>query len=194
MVHLPIRAAGSEIVVLTEDMAERDTSWFFELSLLDDVPLDVFLPGARIGSAIDALKGLSSQVRTRGDLSDADDDVTPVFDTPAAIAVDIHAQVSSSSHTQARLLDQCYHLPAGATELVLCQGRDLSQGYHALTLTSTAGGANPGPPLVVPGPPPPRPARPAWASPGPHSPPPQPWPGLVQRGRGGGLRCAKPGA
>ncbi|MGV8830789.1 MAG: hypothetical protein ACOH2N_02340 [Devosia sp.] len=142
VVHLSIKAAGSEIIVLTEDMAERDTNWFFELVLLDNVSLDVFLPGAKIGGDIDALKDLSSQVRTRGDVIQADDDVTLVFDTPSAIAVDIHAQVTSTSHTHATLLDQRYHLPAGATELALCKGRDLPQGYHGLALTFTAGDSN----------------------------------------------------
>lgn len=139
VVHLPIRAAGSEIIVLTEDMAERDTNWFFELELLDDVALDVFLPGASMGDDIDALKGLSSQVRTRGDVIGADDEVALVFDAPAAIPVDIHAQLSATSHTHATLLDRHYHLAAGATELVLCTGGDLPQGYHSLALTFTAG-------------------------------------------------------
>jgi len=141
-VHLPIKSAGSDIIVLTEDMAERDTNWFFELVLLDDVSLDVFLPGAKLGADIDALKALSSQVRTRGDLVESEGDVTLVFDTPAVMGVDIHTRIASTSHTHATLLDQRYHLPAGATELVLCKGRDLPQGYHTLALTFTSGDSN----------------------------------------------------
>ena len=142
VVHLPIRAAGSEVVVLTEDMAERDTNWFFELVLIDNVTLDVFLPGAKLGADIEALKELSSQVRTRGDVVEATDEVTLLFDTPAAIAVDIHVRLASTSHTRATFLDQSFHLPEGATELTLCKGGDLPQGYHDLALTFTAGDSN----------------------------------------------------
>ena len=139
VVHLPIRAEGSEIVVLTEDMAERDTNWFFELVLRDDVALDVYLPGASMGDSVEALRALSAQVRTRGDAVLADEAVTLLFDTPAAMPVRIHAQVASTSHTKAVLLDVEHVLPAGATELVLCRGADLPQGYHDLQLSFSAG-------------------------------------------------------
>ncbi|WP_297106354.1 hypothetical protein [uncultured Devosia sp.] len=139
VVHLPLKAGGSEIVVLTEDMAERDINWFYELVLLDDVQLDVFLPGAKLGSNVDTLKSLSSQVRTRGDVITAGDDVTLVFDTPAGMAIDIRAVVTSTSHTHATLLDTTVPLPSGAREVTLCKGTDLPQGYHNLELTFVAG-------------------------------------------------------
>ena len=139
VVHLPIKADGSEVIVLTEDMAERDTNWFFELVLLDDVALDVYLPGASLGAHVETLRGLSTQVRTHGDVVASEDALTLLFDTPASLPVRIRAVIASTSHTKAVLLDATYDLPAGATELVLCQGRDLPQGYHDLRLTFSAG-------------------------------------------------------
>jgi hypothetical protein len=139
VVHLPLRAGGSEVVVLTEDMAERDVQWFFELVLLDDVALDVSLPGARMGLQIDALKGLASQVRCKGDVVDIKGQVALVFDTPASIDVDVHVQVTSTSHTHAVLLDRRLTLKAGTTELTLCQGHELPDGYHTMPLTFIAG-------------------------------------------------------
>ena len=139
VVHLPIKAGGSEIIVLTEDMAERDTNWFFELVLLDDVTLDVYLPGASLGDHVDTLRGLSAQVRTRGDVVTADDELTLLFDTPAGTPVRIRAVIATTSHTRAVLLDAVYDLPAGATEMALCRGHDLPQGYHVLQLTFLAG-------------------------------------------------------
>ena len=139
VVHLPIRAGGSEIIVLTEDMAERDTNWFFELVLLDDVALEVYLPGASLGAHVETLRELSTQVRTRGDVVTGEDALTLLFDTPASVPVRVRAVIASTSHTKAVVLDAEYDLAAGATELVLCLGRDLPQGYHNLHLTFSAG-------------------------------------------------------
>ena len=139
IVHLPLKAGGSEIVVLTEDMAERDVQWFFEMVLLDDVALAVTLPGARMGQQVDALKTLASQARCKGDVVDRDGQVILLFDTPASIDVDIHVQVTSTSHTHAVLLDRRLTLRAGTTELPLCQGHELPDGYHTLPLTLIAG-------------------------------------------------------
>lgn len=139
VVHLPLKAGGSEIVVRTEDMAERDVQWFFELVLLDDVALEVSLPGARMGQQIAALKALASQVRCKGDVVDRQGAVTLVVDTPASIDVDVHVQVTSTSHTHAVLLDRMLTLKAGATEVVLCRGDELPDGYHTLPLTLIAG-------------------------------------------------------
>jgi hypothetical protein len=141
LVHLPLKAAGSEVVVLTEDMAERDVNWFFEFALVDDAAIEVFLPGADVGQAVDALKSLASQVRTRRDVIARSDDVVLLFDTPAAMDVDIHARITATSHTHATLLDVTALLPAGSTELRLCGGKDVPSGYHTLALTFVAGGS-----------------------------------------------------
>lgn len=139
VVHLPLKAGGSEIVVLTEDMAERDVQWFFELVLLDDVALAVSLPGVRMGRQVDALQTLASQVRCKGDVVNGDGQVTLLFDTPSSIDVDVHVQVTSTSHTHAVLLDRQLTLRAGTTELLLCQGHELPDGYHTLPVTFIAG-------------------------------------------------------
>ncbi|UYO01329.1 MAG: hypothetical protein KIT02_04870 [Devosia sp.] len=139
VVHLPIKADGSDIVVLTEDMAERDTNWFFELVLLDDVALDVHLPGASLGDKVEALRQLSTQVRPRGDVVLADEKLVLVFDTPVQNPVKVRAVIASTSHTRALLLDAEFELAPGAVELELCRGASLPQGYHDLRLTFSAG-------------------------------------------------------
>lgn len=139
VVHLPIRAAGSEVVVLTEDMAERDTDWFFELVLLDDLKLAVFLPGATLGSHAAALTALAGQVRPQHDFVDAAATLTLIVDTPAALDVDVHVRIASTSHTHAPLLDRSFTLGAGATELAICRGVELPDGYHTLSLAFSAG-------------------------------------------------------
>lgn len=139
IVHLPIKASGSEVIVFTEDMAERDVNWFFELVLIDAVELDIYLPGAALGTNVAALKNLASQVRTGAEVAHANDLISLAFDTPAEIDVDIRAEVTATSHTHALLLDKTLTLPAGATELTLCNSDDLPDGYHTLVLTFIAG-------------------------------------------------------
>lgn len=139
VVHLPIKASGSDIVVLTEDMAERDTVWFFELVLLDDISVDVFLPGAVLGDQVGPLTAFASQVRPRDEVIGPGGDVALKFDTPASIAVDVHVRVTATSHTHADLFDRVLTLPAGATELIVCRADELPDGYHTMPLTFIAG-------------------------------------------------------
>lgn len=139
IVHLPIKASGSEVIVFTEDMAERDVNWFFELVLVNTVDLDIYLPGAALGANVAALKNLASQVRTGAEVVHANDLISLAFDTPATINVDIRAEVTATSHTHALLLDKTLTLSAGATQLTLCNASDLPDGYHTLVLTFIAG-------------------------------------------------------
>ncbi len=138
VVHLPIKASGSDVVVLSEDMAERDTVWFFELTLLDNVRLDVFLPGAAIGDQAEALTALANQVRPRDEVTSSGE-VALKFDTPAAIAVEVRVRVKATSHTHADLLDRVLTLQAGETELIVCRADALPDGYHDMPLTFIAG-------------------------------------------------------
>ncbi|MFK4810112.1 hypothetical protein ACI3KW_07865 [Devosia sp. ZW T5_3] len=135
VVHLPIKAAGSDIVVLTEDMAERDTNWFFELTLLDDVPLAVHLPGAPADAHLGTLKALAAEVRPAGEFTGPNDPLVLEFDTPASLSVAIHAKVGSTSHAKHTMLDRTVTLNAGETKVTLCRGDELPEGYHILDLT-----------------------------------------------------------
>jgi hypothetical protein len=139
IVHLPIKAGGSEVIVFTEDMAERDVNWFFELVLVDAVDLEIFLPGAALGTHVAALKNLASQVRTGEEVTHANDLISLAFDTPVGIDVDIKAEITATSHTKALLLDKTLTLPAGSTQLTLCNANELPDGYHTLNLIFSAG-------------------------------------------------------
>ena len=139
VVHLPIKAGGSDIVVFTEDMAERDVIWFFELVLLDNVPLDVFLPDVKLGDQAGPLTALASQVRVRDEVVEAGGAVVLKFDSPAPIDVTIGVEVVATSHTHAYMLERMLMLPAGATELLVCGAGELPDGYHTMPLVFTAG-------------------------------------------------------
>lgn len=134
-VHLPLKAEGSEVVVFTEDMAERDTNWFFELVLVDNVKVDVLLPGASLGSHVTALQKLAAEARMEGDYTPLGQDVTLLLDTPMPEPIAIHVKMTSPSHTKAVLLDRQLTLPAGATRLPVCAAAELPEGFHNVTLT-----------------------------------------------------------
>ncbi|MBD8065167.1 hypothetical protein IC608_06745 [Devosia sp. PTR5] len=136
VVHLPIKATGSEVIILTEEIAERDTNWFFELSLIDKVQLDIFLPGAEIGEQAGSLKALAAQVRCRGEVmsASADEDVVLLFDTPSAMDVEIEVSFASTSHTHASALRRRITLRAGATEVFVCHASELDDGYYNVPL------------------------------------------------------------
>ncbi|WP_052951878.1 hypothetical protein [Devosia soli] len=139
VVHLPIKATGGEVIVLSEEMAERDTNWFFELTLLDKTELDIVLPGAEIGEQAGALKALAAQARCRGEVVTADEKVILVFDTPAKLDVDIEVTFASTSHTHASALQRRVVLPAGATEVFVCHGSELQDGYYNVPLSFSIG-------------------------------------------------------
>jgi hypothetical protein len=141
VVHLPLRAEGSDIVVLTEDMAERDVIWFFELTLLDATEVQVHMQGADAGGAVEALSALASQVRPGAEVHGAEDDVHLVFDDPSPLPVSIRARVESTSHTHAVLLDRVIELPRGAASVRLCAASELPDGFHGLWLEFSAEGS-----------------------------------------------------
>jgi hypothetical protein len=141
IVHLPLRAGGSEIVVLTEDMAERDVVWFFELTLIDATTVEVHLAGADTGKAVQALSALAGQVRPGAEVHGGDDAVYLIFDDPSSLSVTIHARVESTSHTHAVLLDRVVTLPEGASSVRLCTANELPDGFHGLWLEFSAEGS-----------------------------------------------------
>ncbi|ODT79772.1 MAG: hypothetical protein ABS76_19600 [Pelagibacterium sp. SCN 64-44] len=142
IVHLPIKAGGSEVIVFMEEMAERDVTWFFELVLEDNSSLAISLPGASAETGpVDALKTLAAQVRPTEEVIDSKGLLALKFDDPAPLDVTISARITSTSHTHATLLDRHLTLPAGETELVLCRGEELPDGYHTVFLTFSAGSA-----------------------------------------------------
>lgn len=65
---MPLEAGDNEILVHSEDLAERDTTWFFELEMLDKEPLSVLLPVALDHNEVRELEALSRGVRPARDV------------------------------------------------------------------------------------------------------------------------------
>lgn len=140
-IALPLKAEGSEVVVLTEELAERDTNWFFELSLVSPIQLHARLPGAVPAHASATLEALAAGVRPQGEFVGRGA-LRLLFDTAASEPVDVRVVATATSHARGVLLDRTVELAVGACEIEICSGMDLPQGYHQLELTLTAADAS----------------------------------------------------
>ncbi len=138
VVHLPLRAAGSEVVVVSEDMAERDTNWFFELSQLDDTPVVVHLPGAAANVESLTLARLATEVRCEGEFV-LDGVIRLAFDTPAVEPVAISARIGSTSHDRSFELHRTVTLAPRETTVDLCAASDVPEGYCVIALELASG-------------------------------------------------------
>ena len=140
-VVLPLRAGGSDVVLLIEDMAERDTNYFVELTWLGSNDLVAELPGNADQSVLDTLMQLARSVRPEKLAFGDGDALVLVFDRAASHDVRIDAEVSQSVHMQ--------HLPPlFRASAVLRQGEDrvslgalddLPDAYHHVGLTLSVG-------------------------------------------------------
>jgi hypothetical protein len=139
-IALPLAAHGSEIVVLTEELAERDALWFFELTLLDTTPLRAELPVDVSPDIIGLLKALATDVRP-DPMHVCDGRVVLEFGVPVEMDVEVTAQVLPSVHMRGKppLLDTRGTLKAGERRLTLDGAQFLPDGYHALNLTFSVG-------------------------------------------------------
>ena len=137
---LPLCATGSEVVVLTEEMAERDTNWYFELSLVSATSIEVRLPGAVPQGDSATLKSLADSVRPAGEVV-GPGGLKLVFDTPAAETVAVTVTIQPTSHAEGVILERRLELPTGATELQVCADGVLPDGYHLVELVFSTGAA-----------------------------------------------------
>jgi hypothetical protein len=137
---LTLRAGGSDVVVLCEELAERDALWYFELSLLDAAPIQVELPVDVSDATIAILKDLATEVRPAPHHV-LDGRLTLMVERPANVDVTVQARILPSVHMRDKppLLDVTGVLKAGETRISLPGAEHLPDGYHALNLTFSIG-------------------------------------------------------
>ncbi|MGR6432610.1 hypothetical protein ACU5AY_17000 [Rhizobium sp. PAMB 3174] len=140
VVHLPLKAGGSEVLVLTEELAERDALWYFELTSLTEERLVVRLPVAVSGATIALLKDLATDVHPEP-MHVRDGRLRLKVGLPAAVDVTVHARILPSVHMRHTppLLDSSGVLKAGSTLVDLPGAEALPDGYHPLDLTFSVG-------------------------------------------------------
>ncbi|WP_237155259.1 hypothetical protein [Oryzibacter oryziterrae] len=138
-IALPLKAGANEVVVFMEEMAERDTNWFFELVLTGGAPFDVFLPIVSDRRVMADLQALAASVRPAEDVFTLKA-AELLFETGPSVPVDVEVVVRSHGHDRAALLKRKLVLAPGARSLAFAEPGSVADGYHGLELTFSAGG------------------------------------------------------
>ncbi len=140
-VDLPLKAEGSEVVILLEDMAERDTSFFAELTWLGAGTLNAALPTSADPKALSTLMGLARSVHPSQPVFDGSAPLELMFEAPVSQAVHIDARVGQSVHLSHKppLFTAQATVQAGARSVTLGSMSDLADAYHPLSLTFSIG-------------------------------------------------------
>ncbi len=140
-IELPLRAEGSDLVLLIEDMAERDTNYFVELTYLGDGEVTAVLPGGADQAVIETLMDLARAVRPEKIVFGAEDELVLVFDRAAARDVRVTAAVQQSVHMShlPPVFSVSVILKAGANRVTLGRPDALPDAYHPLNLTFSVG-------------------------------------------------------
>lgn len=140
-VLLPLAADGSDVVILLEDMAERDTSFFLELTWLGSGALMTLLKTSADAQELENLMRIAREVRPKKVVFCKSDDLVLMFDTPLDAAVTIDAAVHQSVHLSHKppRFKSTVVAPKGATQVSLGSLADLNDAYHPLKLTLSIG-------------------------------------------------------
>jgi hypothetical protein len=137
---LVLKAGSNDILVLTEDLAERDTIWFFELELSGDSPLDIALPSVVDRGAARQLEPLARSIRPSADVF-VNQPLEIIFDNPPDFDVPVHLEVYSHGHDRSILASVDLTLPAHQSTLLAETVTDLPDGYHGVRVKIGSGTA-----------------------------------------------------
>ncbi|MEF2070302.1 hypothetical protein [Consotaella aegiceratis] len=138
---LSLKADGSDVVMLSEDLAERDTRWTVELTLLSDTVLEAQVAGAG-ADGMGLLMALAASVRPEREVLTGGRLVL-VFDRPAPKDVRVRATVRPSVHRRGKapLLEAEATLRAGDDRVDLAALDGLADAYHPLDLVFEVDGS-----------------------------------------------------
>ncbi|MFB2604142.1 hypothetical protein ACE04B_19430, partial [Rhizobium phaseoli] len=137
-IALTLEAGDNEVLVHTEDLAERDTTWFFELEMLDSEPLSVLLPVALDQNEVRELEVLSRGVRPARDVF-VNQPLEIVFDTAPARDLPVELKVVGHGHERPVLAHSKLTLRAQQSRLVAEEVCGIADGYHGVHMTIGSG-------------------------------------------------------
>jgi hypothetical protein len=138
-IMLPLAAGDNEILVHTEDLAERDTTWFFELEMLDKEPLSVLLPVALYQDEVRELEALSRGVRPARDVF-VNQPLEIVFDTAPGRDLPVELKVVGHGHERPVLAHSKLTLHAHQGGLLIAEDVcGIADGYHGIHMTIGSG-------------------------------------------------------
>ena len=139
-ISLPLRAEGSEVIVLCEELAERDTLWYFELCNQHDAPLDIELPLDASADDLEGLRQLALGVRPAQDVF-SEQPFALIFDRPAPRDITLAVEVRRHSHDLSlnSLLRGNLVLKAGMDRLEIAQVGETPDGFHQIAMIFSMG-------------------------------------------------------
>lgn len=139
-IALPLKAGGSDVVMLSEDLAERDTNWYVEMTSLASTAIQSGVPGSARTEDIETLMALAADVRPAHEFSRSGP-LELVFDRAVETDVTITARVQQSVHMRHKpaLFTATATLRAGTRHVALGDIDGLADGYHPLDLTFQIG-------------------------------------------------------
>jgi hypothetical protein len=140
-IELPLKASGSEVIMLSEDLAERDTNWYVELTLQGERPIVSAVPGDADAHVVRELMAVARDVRPEREFSSSAPLVL-TFDQPSADDIEVTARVLPSVHQRGKppTLSSKAVLKAGETTLKINGIETMPDGYHPLDLVFAVGG------------------------------------------------------
>ncbi len=137
---LALNAGSNDVLVLTEDLAERDTNWFFELELSGSAPLQIALPSVVDRDAVRQLEPLARSIRPSADVF-ADQPLEIIFDNPPDFDVPVHLEVYSHGHDRSVLGIADLTLPSHRSKLIAETITNVPDGYHGVRVKIGSGTA-----------------------------------------------------
>ncbi len=139
-VTLPLKAGGSEVVLLSEELAERDTNWYVELTLKGSIPLASAVPGSADAAVVDELMALARDVRPQGEFITGGPLILE-FDRAVTSDVRVSAEVLPGVHMRDKppLLSTGTVLKSGEMQAAIDGIDTMPDGYHALNLSFAIG-------------------------------------------------------
>lgn len=139
-IRLPLAAGRNQVVVFTEDLAERDTDWFFELVRLDGAPLAVRLPIDAAAAEIDDVRRLAASLRPEAGLT-IDKPFALLFDGAAGRDVAIRVAIGNHVHERHVVVERDLLLKAGERRLEVCPPGAVVDGMYRVVVAFRIGGA-----------------------------------------------------
>ena len=137
-IRLTLEAGDNHILVHTEDLAERDTTWFFELELLDEEPLCVLLPVSLDQDEVRELEALVRGVRPARDVF-VNQPLEIIFDTAPERDLPVELKVIGHGHERPVLAHSKLTLHAHQNRLVAENVSGIADGYHGIHMTIGSG-------------------------------------------------------
>lgn len=142
-IELPLRAEGSEVLMLCEELAERDTLWYVELLNTHSEALAVELPVAVSGEQLEALRLWALGARPARDVFVDGEPLALAFDRPAPPGLMLSVALRRNSHDVRwhHWLARDVALPADVLRWEAPAGEPVPDGFHQVTLMGVLGAA-----------------------------------------------------